>query len=150
MRVLAVCLGNICRSPAAEAAIREAAAAAGVVVEVDSAGTGSWHIGEPPNPRMVAAAAAKGLRIAGIARQVTEEDFHRHDLIVAMDRQNLTDLERMRPARSLAEVRLFRSFDPAADDPEVPDPYHGPDEGFDTVVDMVRSAAAGLAADLTP
>lgn len=149
MRILTVCLGNICRSPAAEAAITEAARIAGITVDVDSAGTGDWHAGDGPDPRMVTAGARRGLVIGGAARQVTRDDFHDFDLIVAMDRANLANLERMRPARSLADVRLFRTFDPDADHDEVPDPYYGEAEDFDEVISMVRAAAAGLVETLT-
>ena len=145
MRILAVCLGNICRSPAAEAAIREAIPD----VEVDSAGTGAWHIGNPPNPRMVAAGERAGLDVVGAARQVRVEDFDEFDLVLAMDHSNLESLEAMRPEGSRAEVRLFRTFDPDADSDEVPDPYYEPDDAaFDEVIVMVRAAAKGLANSL--
>ena len=123
MRVLAVCLGNICRSPAAEAAIAEAASAAGVEIEVDSAGR---------------------------ARQFRSADFDRFDLIVVMDRANLRDVLALAPDdAAAARVRLFRSFDAEADpsDLDVPDPYYGGSDGFRHVVDMVRRAAAGLVED---
>lgn len=148
MRVLTVCLGNICRSPTAEAAIREAAAEAGLDVEVDSAGIGEWHVGEPPDPRMVAAAAEDDLTVAGTARQVTADDFRSFDLIVAMDHQNLGALRKMRPADATADLALFRSFDPEADGAEVPDPYYGGPDGFREVVTMVRAAARGLVGSL--
>ncbi len=146
-RVLAVCLGNICRSPAAEAAIREAADNAGLAIEVDSAGTGDWHVGGPPNPRMVAAGARAGLPIEGRARQVVASDLDDFDLVVAMDADNLADLQRLAGRHdATAHLRLFRSFDPAAAATDVPDPYYGQDRDFDDVVAMVRPAAAGLVA----
>lgn len=115
MRVLLVCLGNICRSPAAAAAVCEAATAAGVDVEVDSAGLGDWNLGRPPDPRMVAAARAVGLELDGRARQVTEEDFDRYDLILAMDRANLRRLQALAPSEAAErKVRLFRSFQAGA------------------------------------
>lgn len=147
--VLAVCLGNICRSPAAEAAIREAALAAGVPLQVDSAGTAGYHGGEPPDRRIRAAGEALGLVIEGTARPVTRDDFHRFDLIVAMDRSNLTDLSRRAPAGTGEKIRLFRSFDPTADDEEVPDPYYGGEEGFRAVISIVRPAARGLVVAVT-
>lgn len=150
MKVLAVCLGNICRSPAAEAAIAEAAAAAGVEVEVESAGTGAYHIGNPPDERMRRAGAEMGLSISGRARQFEPADFDRFDLIVVMDRSNLRDVVARAPDEAAIDrVRLFRSFDPDADpdDLDVPDPYYGGAEGFTQVVDMVRRAAAGLIAE---
>lgn len=147
--VLTVCLGNICRSPAAEAAIREAALAAGVALQVDSAGTAGYHSGEPPDRRIRAAGEALGLVIEGTARPVTRDDFHRFDLIVAMDRENLAALRRLAPAGTEAKIRLFRSFDPDADTDEVPDPYYGGDEAFRHVVGIVRPAARGLVAALS-
>lgn len=143
-RVLLVCLGNICRSPTAEAAVREAALEAGVDLEVDSAGTGAWHVGNPPDPRMTAAAAEDDLHLSGAARQVTVDDFRRFDLVVAMDTSNEQDLKRLAPdddARS--RVRLFRAY---ADEPGqgVPDPYYGGPDGFREVVAIVRRAARGL------
>ncbi len=145
MRVLTVCLGNICRSPAAEAAIVEAAEAAGLQVEVDSAGTAAYHVGEPPDRRMRAAGSVVGLEIDGSARQFEPADFDRYDLIVVMDRSNLEDVLDQAPDERAAErVRLFRSFDPEADDLEVPDPYYGGPDGFREVIAMVRRAAAGL------
>lgn len=147
MRILLVCLGNICRSPTAEAALREALRESGLAgrVEVDSAGTGDWHIGCPPDRRMTAAAAEVGLALAGSARRIQRDDFEQFDLILVMDRQNL------RAVRALAstpeagdKVRLFREFDPDADGLEVPDPYFGGPEGFRRVVAITRAAAHGL------
>lgn len=151
MRVLTVCLGNICRSPAAEAAIVEAATAAGVDVHVDSAGTGAYHIGEPPDRRMRTAGSAAGLDIDGSARQFEPADFDRYDLIVVMDRSNLRDVLAQAPdERAAGRVRLFRSFDADADDLEVPDPYYGGPDGFRNVIAMVRRAAAGLVDQIEP
>ncbi len=145
MRVLAVCLGNICRSPTAEAAIREAAGEAGLSLEVDSAATGAWHLGDRPDPRMRAAGQANNLLIDGTARQIRIGDFDDFDLILAMDRQNLSDLLTLAPSPKAAEkVRLFRTFDPEAASDEVPDPYYGGERGFQEVIDMSRAAARGL------
>lgn len=144
-RILAVCAGNICRSPAAEAAIRVAAARAGVDVAVDSAGTGSWSVGNPPHPQAVAAGARAGLEITGRARKMNRADFERFDVIVVMDRANLRDVMELAPSlEDRAKVRLFRTFDPATDSEEVPDPYGGPDEGYDETIAHVTAAAAGL------
>ena len=149
MRILAVCLGNICRSPAAAAAIKEAAHEAGVEVDVDSAGTGSWHIGQPPHPESVAAGARAGLRIDGRARRVTPLDFERYDVILAMDRSNLRDLADMAPSKALrAKLRLFRTYDPDSDEDEIPDPWGGPTEGYEETIRMVRAAAKGLVDDV--
>ena len=146
-RILTVCLGNICRSPTAEAAIKEAAAEMDVDVVVDSAGTGNWHVGEPSDPRMRNAASKQGLRIESVARQVTADDFRTFDLIVAMDRRNLEDLEALAPADATAELCLFRDFDPEGPG-EVPDPYYGGEAGFALVVDMCRRTARRLVAGL--
>lgn len=149
MRILAVCAGNICRSPAAEAAIREAAAEAGIDVVTDSAGTGTWHIGQPPHPDSVAAGARAGLNIDGRARRVTTADFDRFDIILAMDRANLRDLHELAPTREArARARLFRTYDPGAETDEVPDPWGGPEAGYDETVRIVREAARGLVAEL--
>lgn len=144
-RVLAVCLGNICRSPAAEAAIREEADRAGVPVEVSSAGTAAYHVGEPPHPEIRRAGRDAGLDVGGTARQVTPADFERYDLIVAMDRSNLADLRALAPTPEAAgRVRLFRDFGDGGGD--VPDPWGGPAHGYDETVDLVRRAAIGLVA----
>jgi protein-tyrosine phosphatase len=149
VRILAVCAGNICRSPAAEAAIREAAEDAGIDVVTDSAGTGTWHIGQPPHPDSVAAGARAGLQIDGRARKVTAADFDRFDIILAMDRANLRDLHELAPTReAMARARLFRTYDPGAEKDEVPDPWGGPEAGYDETVRIVREAARGLVAEL--
>lgn len=141
MRILLVCLGNICRSPVAEAAVRQALASAGLHgVEVDSAGTDVWHPGEQPDPRMTAAAHELGLTLRGTARQVTVEDFATADLLLAMDRRNLADLRRLAPDDAArARVRLYR------DDAEVPDPFVG-EATFPEVADLAVSAADTLVA----
>ena len=145
LRVLTVCLGNICRSPAAAAAIREAAESVGIDVDVDSAGTGTWHIGQPPHDESVAAGKRAGLEVTGRARKVHVGDFERFDIILAMDRSNMRDLKTM--ATSLedqAKVRLFRTYDPKSEEEEVPDPYGGTSEGYDETIKIVRAAAAGM------
>jgi protein-tyrosine phosphatase len=144
-RILAVCAGNICRSPAAEAAIRAEAERAGVDVDVDSAGTGSWSVGNAPHPQAVAAGARAGLQIDGRARRINSADFDRFDVIVVMDRANLRDVLDLAPSlEDRAKVRLFRTFDPGTESEEVPDPYGGPDEGYDATIEQVAAAAAGL------
>jgi protein-tyrosine phosphatase len=149
LRILAVCAGNICRSPAAEAAIREAAAEAGLEIEVDSAGTGSWHVGQPPHPEGIAAGARAGLLIDGRARRVSAVDFDRFDIILAMDQANLRDLFDLAPTREAqARTRLFRTYDPGAESDEVPDPWGGPEAGYDETVRIVRAAAKGLVAEI--
>jgi protein-tyrosine phosphatase len=114
-------------------------------VEVDSAGTGPWNVGQPPNPQAVAAGERAGLAIEGRARRVIAADFDRFDMILAMDRANLRDLLTLAPTlEARAKVRLFRTYDPESEDDEVPDPYGGPDAAFDETVRIVRAAATGL------
>ena len=147
MRILVVCLGNICRSPTAEAALKEALAEAGLAdrVQVGSAGTGDWHLGEPPDPRMTRAAAELGLTLDTTSCLITARDFRDADLILVMDRQNLTDVLALAPDEAAREkVRLYRDFDPEPGDGQVPDPYYGGEEGFRLVVDMARRTARGV------
>ena len=150
LRILTVCLGNICRSPTAEAAVAEAAAARGLDVEVSSAGTGAWHVGEPPDRRMRTAAAERDLHLRGTAVQVTADAMSAADLVLAMDRRNLSELELLAASADVATpIVLFRRFDPRGDgDPDVPDPYFGGSEGFSEVVEMCRRTATALVAAL--
>ncbi|MCC7009503.1 MAG: low molecular weight phosphotyrosine protein phosphatase [Acidobacteria bacterium] len=145
-RVLFVCLGNICRSPAAEAAFAHAIELAGRTAEfeIDSAGTGRWHVGEPADERMRLAAARRGLALASVARQIEAGDFERFDYILAMDQQNLRVLAERAPARHRAQVRLFRDFDPEDAGADVPDPYYGGPDGFDEVLDIVTRTSRVL------
>ena len=145
LRILAVCAANICRSPAAKAAIEEAAEERGLDLEVDSAGTGSWYVGHPPHRQSVAAGERAGLRIEGRARRVNVADFDRFDVIVAMDRMNMRDLMQLAPSlEARAKVRLFRTYDAGAEEDEVPDPWGGPDEAYEETIRIVRAAASGL------
>lgn len=148
MRIAFVCLGNICRSPTAEAVMRHRVREAGLagVVEVDSAGTAAWHEGKPADPRARQEARRRGIAMTGRARQFRPEDFARFDLVLAMDRQNAADLRRLAPdGEAAAKVRLLRDFDPQAGaDRAVPDPYYGGPEGFAEVFDMVDAACLGL------
>jgi protein-tyrosine phosphatase len=140
--VLTVCLGNICRSPTAEAALREAAADAGFDLVVRSAGTGGWHIASPPDRRMRQAAAEVGLTLDGAAEQVDARMLREADLVLAMDRSNLRDLERLAARADVdTPIHLFRDFDPDPGDGEVPDPYYGGQDGFTEVVTIVRRTA---------
>jgi protein-tyrosine phosphatase len=155
MRILFVCSGNICRSPTAEGVMRRLVREAGLEgeVEVDSAALGPWHVGEAPDPRAVAAAAARGLALEGRARQVGPDDLRRFDLVLGMDRGHLRDLRRMAPDGTADRVRLLRDFDPAAreaGDLEVADPYYGGEDGFEEVLDQVEAACRGLLAELRP
>jgi protein-tyrosine phosphatase len=147
IRILAVCLGNICRSPTAEGVIRAMAAAAGLDIAVDSAGTGGWHVGDPPHGPAVRAAAARGYDLSGLtARQMTEADFEAFDLILAMDHQNASAVERLRPPGSATPVRLFMSYALEAGPDDIPDPYYT--GRFDEAIDLVERAARGLVAQL--
>ena len=152
VRICFVCLGNICRSPTAEAAMRALVERERLTeeVEVDSAGTGAWHVGEPPDRRSREAAKRRGLRVGGRARKIVVEDFHRFDFLIAMDRSNRADLERLAPnAESSAKIELLRSFDPDAPaDAEVPDPYYGDGDGFERVLDICEAACLGLLAHI--
>ena len=148
VRVLMVCLGNICRSPLAQGVIERAVADAGIAVEADSAGVGGWHRGEPPDPRAQAAAAARGLDISGQrARQTRQADFEDFDLILAMDESNLAALERARPEGARARLALLLDHAPGPER-EVPDPYYGGADGFGRVVDLIEAGVAGLLEDL--
>ncbi|HYI40104.1 MAG TPA: low molecular weight protein-tyrosine-phosphatase [Allosphingosinicella sp.] len=144
--VLFVCLGNICRSPLAEAAFRHEAERLGLEVEIDSAGTGDWHIGYPPDPRAAAAAARNGADISQLrARLVTADDFRRFDHIVALDSQNLADLQSLRPAGAKARLSLLLDHVEGREGQAVADPYHGDDSHFDAAWDDVVAGAEGLA-----
>jgi protein-tyrosine phosphatase len=150
-RVLFVCLGNICRSPTAEGVFRHLLRqeAPELQVEVDSAGTADYHLGEPPDLRSQRAAIRRGIDLGGLrARQVTPADFARFDLILAMDRANLLELEAMRPKNSRARVRLFLEYAPELGRLEVPDPYYRDASGFEEVLDFSAAASRGLLADL--
>ena len=150
--VLFVCLGNICRSPTAEGVFRHYVEAEGLAEHffIDSAGTGSWHIGHAPDARMTRAAAKAGYRLAGAARKVVASDFERFQHILAMDQENLRDLKAAVPSDAHARVRLFRDYDPSGSGRDVPDPYYGGDEGFREVVTIVERTAAALLEALRP
>lgn len=146
--VLMVCLGNICRSPMAEGLFRHLLHEEGLDdrIQVDSAGTGSWHVGESPDIRSVRTAAGHGVTLTGSAQQVQSEDFRRFDYIVAMDQSNLENLERFRDGvGGDAALYLLREFDPeGGPGAEVPDPYYGGPSGFEDVYGMVERACRGL------
>lgn len=147
MRILFVCLGNICRSPTAEAVFRAVAArdAPELTIEVDSAGTAGYHIGEPPDARTRQAASRRGYDMSPLrARVVEPRDFEDFDLILAMDRENLNVLKRRAPEQRRDRVRLFLEFVPEATVTEVPDPYYGGPNGFEEVLDLVEAATQGL------
>jgi protein-tyrosine phosphatase len=139
-----ICMGNICRSPLAENVLRHKAQQRGVdhLFVIDSAGTGGWHVGEPPDARVSRVAASHGVRMTGAARQVSPDDFQNFDLLICMDQDNREHVLKMgAPAE---RVRLLLEFDPAASHREVPDPYYGGADGFELVYRLVDSASERL------
>lgn len=141
--VLFVCLGNICRSPTAEGVFRRKVEAAGLAgrVHVDSAGTGDWHVGRPPDARAVAAASRRGVDLSMLrARQVTHDDAETFDVVVAMDATNLADLDVLAPGRAVSMM----AFAPHLGVRDVPDPYLGAEDGFERVLDLIDVASDGL------
>jgi protein-tyrosine phosphatase len=143
--ILLVCLGNICRSPLAEAALRSAADAAGITMHVDSAGTGDWHVGDPPDHRAQAIAKRHGTDISKLrARQVEEEDFRRFDRIFALDRSNLAALRAIAPTDGTAELTLLMDTMPGREGEDVHDPYYGDESGFEVTWEDVSAAATAL------
>ena len=148
--VLFVCLGNICRSPLAEAALREEARRLGLDLVIDSAGTGNWHAGEPPDPRAIAAARRNGVDISGQrARQVRAQDFFDFSEIVALDRSNLRELSQIAPEGATAQLSLLLDHVPGREGQSVDDPWYGDDEDFDLTWGEATAAARGLAAALS-
>ncbi|MEW5894059.1 MAG: low molecular weight protein-tyrosine-phosphatase [Pseudomonadota bacterium] len=146
-KVLFVCMGNICRSPTAEGVFRRLVAEAGLEhrIQIDSAGTHDYHIGKPPDRRALTAAASRGYDLSPLrGRQVTPHDFAEFDYVLAMDRDNLADLQRLCPNDQRHKLRLFLSFSERFCNQEVPDPYYGGAQGFEQVLDMVEDAARGL------
>lgn len=143
-RVLFVCLGNICRSPAAEGVLRAKANERGLALTIDSAGTGGWHAGDPPDRRMIAAAAKRGIDISNQrARQVAFSDFYEFDYLLAMDLSNHSNLLDMAPPNRECDIRLFLDF-AAGDTRETPDPYYGGADGFERVLDLIELGAEGF------
>jgi protein-tyrosine phosphatase len=150
-RVLFVCLGNICRSPTAEAVVREFARrdAARPVLEVDSAGTHGYHVGDPPDERAVEAARRRGIDMSRLrARQVEPADFERFDLLLAMDEVVYARLAGIAPSARAERLRLFLEYAPELGRRDVPDPYYGGPAGFEEVLDLVEAGARGLLAAL--
>ena len=147
-KVLFVCLGNICRSPTAEAVFRHKAKAAKLEVVIESAGTGAWHDGELPDPRAREAGSTRGYSFAGqTARAVTDEDFEKFDFILAMDHRNFADLSARAPKDLKQKIHMFLSFG-ETEEIEVPDPYYGGAGGFENVLDLIEDASDGLISQL--
>lgn len=152
IKVLFVCMGNICRSPTADAVFRHFVQEAGVdhMIDVDSAGTHAYHIGDPPDHRAQNTALQRGYKMHDLrARAVQSSDFEEFDYILAMDKENLTLLQQRSPQQHVSKIQLFRQYDKNVDaDAEVPDPYFGGQQGFELVLDMVEEASQGLLAHL--
>ncbi len=145
--VLFVCLGNICRSPTSEGVFRHIVEMESVDHEifVDSAGTGNYHSGYPPDSRAIEAAAKRGVQIDHLkARVINHSDFEIYDYIIAMDRQNFSDLKHLAPAHAHSKIKMFMEFSELYKGHEVPDPYYGGDSGFERVLDMIEDASKGL------
>jgi protein-tyrosine phosphatase len=145
-RVLFVCMGNICRSPTAEGVLRAQAVAAGIGIEVDSAGTHAYHVGEPPDERTQRHARRRGIELGGLrARQLQAADFERFDWVLVMDEDNLARAAAVCPPRLRERLQLFLPFALGADAPRaVPDPYYGGAQGFEQVLDLCEAGCAGL------
>ncbi|MFC4260421.1 low molecular weight protein-tyrosine-phosphatase [Marinobacter lacisalsi] len=151
VRVLFVCLGNICRSPTAEGVFRRQLERHGLSdqVEVDSCGTGNWHVGKGPDERARQSAADRGVDIGHLrARQFRPDDLDEFDYVLTMDRQNLADVRDIWQQQGGTEPRLFLEFLSRGHDEEVPDPYYGGDDGFERVLDLITEASEGLLADI--
>lgn len=151
VNVLFVCLGNICRSPAAEGVFRALVERQGLDgrVACDSAGTGSWHVGKAPDSRMQAAARRRGIELKALrGRQVTAADFERFDYVLAMDGENLANLRALCPPGREGRLGRLLDFAPGVGRRDVPDPYYGGAEGFERVLDLVEAGAEGLLADI--
>ena len=151
MRILFVCMGNICRSPTAEGVFRHLLSErhADLAVEIDSAGTHDYHVGNPPDARSIAAARRRGIDLSGLrARSVQPQDFEWFDLILAMDEQNLEELRRRADPAQVHRLRLMMDYAPDAGRRAVPDPYYGGPQGFEEVLDLLEMAAQGLLQEL--
>ena len=151
IKVLFICMGNICRSPTAEGVFRNLVQDAGLahLIQIDSAGTHDYHIGAPPDRRAQAAAVQRGYDLSDLrGRQVAARDFDEFDYILAMDADNLNNLNRIKPAQHRAKLSLFLEYGQRFSEREVPDPYYGGVQGFDHVLDLVEDAAAGLLAEI--
>jgi protein-tyrosine phosphatase len=152
MRILFVCLGNICRSPTVEGVARELARreAPHLSLLFDSAGTADYHVGKPPDARSIRAALARGYDISALrARQLQRADFQQFDLLLAMDEENLSNMLRIAPASQASRARLFLDYAPDAGVPFVPDPYYGNADGFERVIDLAEHGVRGMLRDIS-
>ncbi|MCM0611755.1 low molecular weight phosphotyrosine protein phosphatase [Marinobacter sediminum] len=150
VKVLFVCLGNICRSPSAEGIFRSLVERSGLEdrIEIDSCGTGHWHIGKTPDPRAVEAASKRGIDISDLrARQIEADDLDNFDYVLVMDRENLADVKELWRQNGGAQPTLFLDYGRSGHQ-EVPDPYYGGDAGFELVLDLIHEAGEGLLADI--
>lgn len=151
IKVLFVCLGNICRSPSAEGVFRKLVEEQGLLdqVEIDSAGTHAYHIGSPPDERAQEAASRRGINMSSLrGRRVDEGDFYVFDYVLAMDQSNEYHLREMAPAEEVHKIKLFLDYAPQRSESEVPDPYYGGHSGFEHVLDLIEDASEGLLADI--
>ena len=151
IKVVFVCLGNICRSPTAEGVFRALVEGQGLGdrIAVDSAGTGAWHVGEAPDPRAQEAARRRGVELSAMrARKATKEDFGTFDYVLAMDRDNLAALKKLCPPGQEHRLGLLLDYAPEARTRDVPDPYYGGGQGFEHVLDLIEAASAGLLAHI--
>ena len=151
IKVVFVCLGNICRSPTAEGVFRALVEREGLGdrIAVDSAGTGAWHVGQSPDPRGQKAALRRGIDLSGIrARKATKADFGTFDYVLAMDRDNLAALKDLCPPGEEHRLGLVLDYAPEARTRDVPDPYYGGRQGFECVLDLIEAASAGLLAHI--
>jgi len=151
VKVLFVCLGNICRSPSAEGVFRKLVEEQGLLeqIEIDSAGTHAYHVGSQPDERAQQAARRRGIDMSGLrGRRVDEGDFYIFDYVLAMDQSNEYNLREVSPPGEEHKIKLFLDFAPDRDENEVPDPYYGGHSGFENVLDLIEDASEGLLTDI--
>ena len=151
IKVLFVCLGNICRSPSAEGVFRKIVEEQGLheLIEIDSAGTHAYHVGSPPDTRAQEAASRRGIDMSNlVGRRVDAGDFYIFDYVLAMDQSNEYHLREMAPAEEIHKIKLFLDYAPQRSESEVPDPYYGGRLGFEHVLDLIEDASEGLLAEI--